>query len=552
MSGANSPLYKYTRTWIDPQFDKSKPIFFDTETLGLGGKTRLVQIRQNNTTIIYDCFFVSIEDIKYYLKDSILVAHNIHYDLSCIDFQKWISKEIHDTMFMAKLVYPYLESFSLKSCLNSLGLDKGDEGASDWSKVLTEEQLKYASYDVEGLEELYNRMLAKTDILNDYNYKLDMLSIRYALNYQLIGMPVDKKILRSYKMSKNKELTKIYSTLPQGLNINSSKQVSSYLNTESANAQTLRDIVLLQKPMHEQASLILGAKKLDKQLNFLEKFSHDDRIYGFFVPSMAKSGRWTCKSLPGANQHSQNLQQLPRDLKPVLGYDESDSRWFADADYPSLELYCMAAVVGEDIMANMLKDGIDLHKYSASIIYNVNMDDVTKYQRQIGKTANFGLGYGGGAQMYLEFVKQMAGIVLTIEEATDIRQKWLDTYPTVKRWHENIKKKIFRNDYMIVETPLGRRMRANTLNDALNLPIQGAGSECTKLAIHYLYQEIPDVRIANTVHDSITLECDNEEQAKEQGEILARCMEKGWSEMNKMMKVQIPMKVEFDVVKHYG
>lgn len=540
---------EYLKTWKDPQLDKSKPIMFDTETLGLGGKTRLVQLKQGDKLFIYDCFYISIEDIKYYLKDCHLVAHNIHYDLSCIDFQNWLPKDFDDTMFMAKLYYPYLDSFSLKNCLRNLNLDKGDEGASDWSKVLTKEQLSYAAYDVEALDILYHKMIS---IKDDYSYKLDMYSLRYALHYQLIGMPVHQKNLRSFKTKNRNTLKKIYKELPEDLNINSSPQVKSLLNTESANAQTLRDIVLLKKDNYEMAQNILDAKKLDKQLNFLEKFSQQDRIYGFFVPSMAKSGRWTCKSLPGANMYSQNLQQLPRDLKSVLGYADDDQRYFVDADYPSLELYCMAAVVGEDIMADMLKDGIDLHKYSASIIYNVSMEDVTKYQRQIGKTANFGLGYGGGANMYKEFVKQMASIVLTDQEAVTIREKWLDTYPTVKAWHNNIKKKIFSNDYMIVQTPLGRRMKANTLNDALNLPIQGAGSECTKLSIHYLYQEISNVRIVNTVHDSITLECESEEQAIEQGKILAKCMEKGWNEMNKMMKIQIPMEVDYEVVKTYG
>ncbi len=510
--------YKYHRTWKDPQFDKQSPIFADTETIGLYGDIRLIQLGQGKNVHIFDCNYVNIEDIKYYLKDTHLVFHNILYDLNCPQFHNWIPKEIDDTMYMARLHFPHLPSFSLKNLLIYIEEpEKGEEGASDWSGFLTNEQLQYAAYDVIGLELLYNKMLP---ILNDLSYKIDRISIKYALNYSRVGVPINEKNRRALIKSAKKEIAKI--SLPSTLNVNSPKQVKEFLGSENSSAATLTDLVLFKGSKDAQS--ILDYRKYTKQLQFLEVKFDAFRIYGLFQPSRAKSGRWTCKE--------QNLQQLPRDLKSCIGFEDSSNSWLVDADYSALELYCLASYVGDETMYKMLKDGVDLHKYSASQIYNKPMDEVTKDERQVGKTANFSLGYGASYKTYIQMAKSMAGIVLQEAEAEAIRNKWLQTYSDVARWHRT-PKQLNHGQYAIVTTPLGRKVRAEGYNDQLNIPVQGMGAECTKLAIHYLYQCEPSVRICLTVHDSITLECDSKEEAERLAPILEDCMKKGFNEVNK-------------------
>ena len=542
--------WKYLKHFEDPNFDPGRPVFFDIETIGFYGKTRLFQVAQDGECFVYDCYYMSVERLKIFFNDYHLVAHNMSYDLSCINMQYWIPKKIDDTLFMARNFFPELESHSLKNLLLYTGIGKKtEEGSSDWDLTLTDEQLEYAADDVLNLEKLYYMM---EDILGDNNYKLDIKSLRLALQYQLNGTPIRESSRKKLVREAKKILRQSKKALPEDLNINSPVQMREFFGTENANAETLNDLVIVHKD--ERAQHVLNAKKYDKQLNFLEKFHHK-RIFGIFIPSGAKSGRWTCKGHENFHPASQNMQQLPRDLKPALGVEDEDERWLVDADYPSLELYCMAGFAGgtgDEIMANMLRDGIDLHKYSASNIYDMSMDEVTKDQRQIGKTANFGLGFGGGVAMFQAFVKQMTKKIISEDDSAWIRDKWLNTYPQIKEWHYRTKKLMYGNkqDYLIVNTAMGRPMRANTLNDALNLPIQGSGSECTKLALLYLHKEIPTVRVVNTVHDSITLECANKDEAEEQGKILARCMEKGWEVVNSMMPIQIPMTVDYDVVKH--
>lgn len=510
--------YTYHRTWVTPTFDKNLPIFADLETIGLYGKTRLVQLHQGNETRVYDCHYVSVEDVKHYLKDTHLVFHNILYDLNCPEFHNWLPKTIEDTMYMARLYYPEQHSFSLSNLLLHIGEpDKGAEGSSDWSGTLTQEQLDYAAYDVIALERLYNTMLPVRACLS---YKLDMLNVKYALMYSRIGLKVNEKNRKSLIKDAKKKLAKIQ--LPETLNINSPKQVKEYLGSADSSAATLTDLVLFQGSKDAQS--ILDMRKYTKQLQFLEEKFNTDRIYGYFQPSRAKSGRWTCKD--------QNLQQLPRELKSCFGFEDSDPRYLVDADYSALELYCLASYTGDEVMYKMLKDGVDLHKFSATQIYNKDMEDVTKDERQVGKTANFSLGYGASAKTYIQMAKSMAGIVLSEQEADQIKAAWLRTYRSVAKWHRT-PKNLQRGQYTLVETPLGRRVRAEGYNDQLNIPVQGMGSECTKLAIHYLYTELPEVRLCLTVHDSITLECESKEEAEKQAPILEECMKRAFREVNK-------------------
>jgi len=480
--------------------EKSRPIFADTETIGLYGNIRLIQLHQDNNTLIYDCNYINIEEIKYYLKDTHLVFHNILYDLNCPQFHNWVPKEIDDTMYMARLHYPHLDSFSLKNLLIYIEeAPKGDEGASDWSGQLTKEQLEYAAYDVIALEKLYNTMLP---ILNDLSYKIDRLSIKYALNYSRVGVPIHEKNRKALIKEANKKLSKI--KLPEGLNVNSPKQVKEFLGSVDSSAATLTDMVLFKGSQNAQ--------------------------------------NITCKD--------QNLQQIPRALKSCIGFD--DERWLVDADYAALELYCLASYVGDITMYKMLKEGVDLHKYSASQIYNKPMDEVTKDERQVGKTANFSLGYGASYKTYIQMAKSMAGIVLQEAEAESIKASWLNTYSDVARWHRS-PKQLDNDQYTLVTTPLGRKVRANGYNDQLNIPVQGMGAECTKLAIHYLYQCEPSVRLCLTVHDSITLECESKEEAERLAPILEDCMKKGFKEVNKHCHFpDLDIGAEAEIVKDLG
>lgn len=548
--------FNYTKKWVDPQFDKSRPIFFDTETslephgLPFGGYTRLVQICQDQKCFIYDCFFMNIEKVKEYLKDCHLVAHNILYDLSCIDFQRWLPKSFDDSMHMSRHVLPFLESHSLKSVLGYFGLKKGDEGRSNWEGYLTQSQLQYAADDVLELEKVYSKLLLARDF---FTYKLDMKNLEYALQYQLNGLPIHHKNRKAMIRDTKKKLKEVSEKLPPDLNINSPKQVCEHLGSDSSSSDVLAEMIT---DGNDEASNVLEARRLTKQLQFLEEKFKFDRIYGFFAPSGAKTGRWTCRAMEGANPNSQNLQQLPRSMKSLYGFEESDNRWLVETDFTSLEIFTIIGCFGEEKMAEIIRNGQDFHKASASLMYKIPYDEVTKTQRTLAKGANFSFAYGAGVGVGQKMMQGMSGMLLPLEEIKEMRDKWLQAFPTIKKTHDEASQvfsKLNKGEFAICHSPLGRPMRANSYTEYLASPPQSTGADAMKLVIHLLYQRVPEIRIVNSVHDALTIECMSHEEAMDLAPVVQRCFDESWEIILPNMKVEnLFMKNQSDVVKVVG
>jgi DNA polymerase I-like protein with 3'-5' exonuclease and polymerase domains len=153
------------------------------------------------------------------------------------------------------------------------------------------------------------------------------------------------------------------------------------------------------------------------------------------------------------------------------------------------------------------------------------------------------------------------GLDITLEEAEHSRNVWMDTYTGIRDKINEITKRFYKED-LIVRTPMGLPVKPKLYTDALNIPIQGAVAEISKLWIHYMWKEhnkgVSDAAaqmlpIANFVHDSITLESP-EEDAKYWEELLSWSQQKAWEEYCKLPDIKIkdiPMVAEVGVSKSY-
>ena len=546
--------YSYHREWVDPHFDKSKPIAWDIETSlapfgrSFGGKTRLVQLAQDGVCFIYDIFHINVSVIKTYLQDCHVYGHNLHYELSCLDFQGFIPREIDDTMYLARHKYPELESHSLKSVLAHLNIGvKADEGGSNWDSSLSKTQLDYAADDVLLLEEAYNKLKAAKDYTT---YALDIESLKLAVHYQLNGFPVIESNRRKMVRAKKSLVKKAVAALPLNFNCNSYMQVRDLLQSQAS------DDAFLQKCTHQLAAPIRQQRSALKALNFLEKFKLP-RIYGFFQPSGAVTGRFTCKGMGGAIPASQNLQQLPREMKSVFGYTEEDGRYLVDADFTSLEVYTAAGVMEATDIVDVLQSGQDFHTTTASMMYKKDYTEVTKDERQAAKVATFAFMYGAGKATGQAMYLKMVGIEITEDAAQELKNKWLSAYPKVKKYHRKMAASIKRlkaGEKLKLETPLGRPIAADKYTDSINFIPQSIGADCTKLSLLKLYTACPEVRVINTVHDSITLECFSFEEAERQAHILAQAMNDAWDVLKQQMPAvkELTMNTEADICKELG
>jgi len=535
----NLMCYKLIRTIEElkgVQLDSSTPLFCDTETYteegksdgGLYGAIRLFQLYQfgMKCAIIIDCRFIPLQEVLDYVRSFHHVYHNSSYDLHTINNSTeslWLPDTVDDTIYLSRLLlWKKGSKFGFYDCLQYAGLeddnirsiDKKANQKADWGGVLTPTMLKYAAYDVLYLSLLWNEVKVALDT---ESYKLDIFNLKYAIEYSRRGIPVDRIRVKTKMLEATTDLEDITEKLSP-LNFNSPKQCCALLGTKSSDHDTL---VRMKLEGHPEAGLISDARSLVKKVGFLKKYDRDI-VKGYYNPSSAISGRWSCTG-GDVFDHS-NLQQIPRELLECLM--ATAGKTFVYKDYAGLELRMAVAWIAEPTMERLILEGVDLHTYTASKLFNVRMEDVTYQQRLVGKICNFLLIYGGGIAV-LQANLRGAGILYDFKETKAVRTAWMEEYQYFNEWHRMTRRHMEVYGYLDVETALGRQVRCYSTNDALNTPVQGSSAEVTKMSLKFLKERYEDEYLVSTIHDSATLMV-GETSGELWGKRLDEAMLKGW------------------------
>lgn len=529
--------------------DSDKEIMFDTETIGLYGKIRLAQFYQRGFKCPVLIEYPSPYELMLLLQDLKVVIHNAHYDVTCIQAGlgklTWMPKEFHCTFLLSRLHFYKHEGFSLDNVIqyvlgmNPYGKTKKDMQASDWAAViLSEDQKEYAADDVLYLHDVWDVVKEK---LEDINYKLDLIATRYCLDFQNNGLPFERDKLEAKYAENMKRLEEI--NLP--INCNSYQQVRPYINS---NLSDDKGLAILIHQGNEKAAAVRECRKLTKNNSFLTKFINTggdtDTIYGKFKCS-PRSGRTA--------SDDQNLQQLPRSTKGIFGVPEGGDEVIIFSDFPAIQLRGACVIAADRTMERLFREGEDLHNYVARFIFGENF---TPEQRQICKTANFGLLFGAGIAQFQSILLTDAGLWLSEEEAKSLKAKWLKLWKQVAEWQQR-GIKAWRNG-VAWETPLGRRYTSRMMTDQLAMQIQGFEAEVAKLAMHYMMPKMkelhPDLKLRNFMHDSYLWTGPNDPAIYEKAcGILATAMQEGWSEMSQSVPIKdLPMPIKVRVGYNWG
>ena len=526
--------------------DPDSPLFADTETCGFYQEIRLLQLMQDGWADVVLVEWPGAMEVASFLSAFDSKWHNAHYDITTIQQQtetRWVPKKFDCTFLLSRLAFPRHEKFSLDDVLMyTLGydpylkqnLDKKKLQKSKWDALkLSDDQLQYAATDVYFMPQLWD--LVK-DKLDTPSYRLDKSTLISCLDFQWNGMPVDKAQLfdvYEYNMARIKELA-----VP--INVNSWQQVRAYLDCTESDDLALANMAA---EGNTKAADLRETRKLKKQLSFLDKFeTMDDRIYGKFKPS-ARSGRLT--------SNDQNLQQIPRALKKVFG--TAPGRVLIYSDYAQLELRTICAIVDCILMASLFREGEDLHGYTAKMVFG---EDWTKEHRQISKTYNFNLLYGGGVTMILTILLKTVGIRQDEAKTNKDRAKWRNLWREIYAWQERGIASWKKG--RLGSTPMGREYKAKMMTDQLNIENQGAGAEVAKLALHYLKPDLDkysaDVKLCNFIHDSFIIEAPDDPAIYQPIAIsVAERMQEAWFEMSRLFKIKdLPMPVDVKVGTNWG
>ncbi len=234
------------------------------------------------------------------------------------------------------------------------------------------------------------------------------------------------------------------------------------------------------------------------------------RVHTSYAQAVAVTGR-----LASNEPNLQNIPiRTPEGRRVREAFIAPPGCVIASADYSQIELRIMAHMSGDEGLTRAFAQGLDVHRATASEVFNVAVGDVSSEQRRYAKTINFGLIYGMGAFG----LAQSLGIEQ--KAARDYIERYFARFAGVKRYMDQTKARAAERGY--VETFFGRRIylpeikggsgprRAGAERQAINAPMQGTAADLIKLAMIAVQRAIDDqqraTRIVMQVHDELVFE----------------------------------------------
>tara|TARA_R110000868_G_scaffold232374_2_gene485873 strand:+ start:118 stop:861 length:744 start_codon:yes stop_codon:yes gene_type:complete len=203
-----------------------------------------------------------------------------------------------------------------------------------------------------------------------------------------------------------------------------------------------------------------------------------------------------------------NVQNIPRAQKDVKRAFQPKLDAFLFFDYKAIEVrllaYYLAAAIGDHSLATEINNGDDPHTITAQGLYNKS--EITEEERQVGKTLNFSIIYGGGTKTI------MLQLGVPFKEARRLLNAYHTTRPGIKILNEQIGEILSSRGYL--SNLYGRRLHVETEHKALNALIQGSAADLMRDSVvrvdKYLDKNMAS-HIVNIVHDEIVIDADKTE-----------------------------------------
>ncbi|PLS25629.1 DNA polymerase I [Bifidobacterium imperatoris] len=287
----------------------------------------------------------------------------------------------------------------------------------------------------------------------------------------------------------------------------------------TTNASALQDLYI-KSVDNERANGFLGALLRHRETNKLKQIVQtlidsvnpiDVRIHTTFEQTVAATGRLS--SVDPNLQNIPNRNAAGREIRGVFvpgeGYEALMS-----CDYSQVELRIMADLSGDEALIEAFRSGADFHKYVASMVYKLPVEQITSDQRSHVKAMSYGLAYGLSTFGLAQQLK------IAPREAEALKNRYFDTFGKVHDYLESLVSSAREQGY--TETMFGRRRYFPALRStnrvardaaeraALNAPIQGSAADIMKIAMIRADQALKDAhvrsRIILQIHDELVVE----------------------------------------------
>lgn len=474
------------------------------------------------------------------------VCQNGKYDIAVLKTNNIeVSNFYFDTMLASYIIDPdqkhgmdalaekYL-GYSPISFTEIMGKDKKPDKIFD---VELEKLSIYACEDADitfRLYELFKPMLEKNNLI-DIAYKIEFPLVRVLENMERAGINLNNKALNEFSIllqSSMDTYTKtIYEEAGEVFNINSPKQLQVILfeklnltptkKTKTGYSTDAGSLELLkgQNPIIDNLLEYRQATKLKSTYaDALPKLINPEtnRIHTSFNQTVASTGR-----LSSLNPNLQNIPirtDLGKKIREAF-IPRDENHILLSSDYSQIELRIMASICEDETLIAAFKNGEDIHKSTAALVFQVPSDEVTPDMRRKAKEVNFGILYGIGPFG----LSNRLGI--SRAHGKEIIDTYFSNFNKVKNFIDDSIAKAKENEF--AETLLGRRRYLKNINSknrvmrqfeervAVNMPIQGTAADMIKLAMIKVLNELERInaktKMVLQVHDELVFDVPKDE-----------------------------------------
>ena len=506
-----------------------------------------------------DLFQGSSSKMTYDLKKSIVVLNNLGIKINNCNYDAMIGMYLldytvkDDISFVASSfdynITPYEDSYGTEKRPKDVDLETLKQLCCSKAKFIyeTKEQV------INELKENEEESLFKD---------IEMPLTTVLADMEITGIKVDKEYLGEIEIELKKKMDElekdIYSDAMCEFNIMSPSQLAKVLfedlkirypkKTKDNKYSTSKDI--LDKIIYEHPIVpkILEYRTLAKlytnyAVGLKAEVRDDGRIHTIFTQTLTRTGR--------LSSISPNLQNIPArsDFSKLIrkAFIADEDSVLMSSDYSQVELRVFASMSNEKNLIDAFKEGKDIHTKTASEIFKVPIEEVTKDMRRSAKAVNFGILYGISSFGLSE------DLGIDMKEAKNFIENYLNTFPGIHEFMEQEKKDAYEKGY--VRTLMNRKrvveelksknymIRSSGERMALNTPIQGTAADILKKAMVEIYSEFNKRGLKSKmliqVHDELVFNVIKSE-LEEVKQIVKDIMENTFT-------LKVPLKVDIEI-----
>lgn len=421
-----------------------------------------------------------------------------------------------------------------------------DDASYDTNNYSAEDCLKRAFYSSAVKEK--QEILLEDKGLKKLFDTCEMPLVRTISAMELEGIKCDPEILGSI----GKEITdkiavlehEIYEEAGSDFNINSPKQLANILfekmgipypkaKGKTGSYSTAADVLDKLKDSYTIVADVLEYRKLAKlNSTYVEGLSavigDDGKVHPHFMQTVAATGRLSCTE--------PNLQNIPiRDdygrLIRKAFVTESDSNSFTGSDYSQIELRILASLSGDESLIDDFRQGKDIHRATASRVFDIPEDEVTPLDRTRAKAVNFGVvygmsGFGLGESLNIsrsegqKYINEYFAKHKAVKSYLDGRVEEGEKNREVRTFFGRVRQIPEFASRKFMERELAKRL-------AMNTPIQGTAADIIKIAMNSVSAELEKRGLASKlilqIHDELIVEGPDSE-TEEVRDVLDKCM----------------------------